>query len=302
MKLKILFIVVITIVSIITADTKINFHGHIPNGISETGLQREYHRIASILELSDNLNQNAIEIYYYSNKEEKILGVRLPEWGGGGAIGQDTIIIPVYKKYAFYPDDYLRITLHELVHIALARAYQNIRIPRWFHEGMAMTFSGELSFDEGALLSKAIITRSLLPFDSIEYVNRFNHYKAQIAYSQSHFAIQYMTKLYGYDMLPELLDSARVYRKFDTACMRVFGLTVDEFETIVKNQMVVKYRYAFLFSDYSMFWIIASFLVITGFIITLYRNRKRRLAMETEDKLSDSETNQEDGDTLSGGK
>lgn len=209
--------------------------------------------------------------------------MRLPEWGGGGALGQDSIIIPIDKVYAFYPEDYYHIALHELVHIALARAYQNIRIPRWFHEGMAMTLSGELSFDESVLLSRAIATRSLVSLDSIEYVNQFGKSRAQIAYSESHFAIQYMTKLYGYDMIPELLDSAKQVRKFDTACVKVFGLTVKEFDAIVKNEMTAKYRYAFLFSDYSLFWLFVVLLAAIGFVLTMIRNHKRCRALEIEE-------------------
>ena len=270
------------------AATIINLYGPVPTGIASAGLQKEYQRIRSTIQPGFKSDQKSIDIIYYSSREKKRLGVRLPEWGGGGALGQDSIIIPVDKPYAFYPDDFFRITLHELVHIALARAYENIRIPRWFHEGMAMSLSGELSFDEGVILSRAIATGSLISLDSIELVNRFSQPKALVAYSQSHFAVQYLTKLYGYDLLPELLDSAKVIRQFDTACVKVFGLTVKEFESIVKNEMVLKYRYVFLFSDYSFFWLLAVVLATIAFIVTMSRNRKRRRALEVEELLEEN--------------
>lgn len=282
--MKIIFLLIILLSFPCTGATTINLYGPVPAGITSVGLQKEYQRIRSIIQPSYKSDQKSIDIIYYSTREQKRLGVRLPEWGGGGAIGQDSIIIPVDKQYAFFPDDFLRITLHELVHIALARAYQNIRIPRWFHEGMAMSLSGELSFDEGVILSRALATSSLIPFDSIEYVNRFNQPKAQVAYSQSHFAVQYLTKLYGYQMLPELLDSAIAIRQFDTACVKVFGLTVNEFEMIVKNDIMLKYRYVFLFSDYSFFWLLAVVLAMVAFILTMIRNHKRRRILEEEEK------------------
>ncbi len=283
------FIIIILLFYNIHTTAKINISGYVPYGITNVGLQKEYHRIQSIIQPSGNSNQKPIDIIFYSSKESKQLGVRIPEWGGGGALGQDSILIPVDKNYAFYPDDYFRITLHELVHIALARAYKNSRIPRWFNEGLAMTLSGELSFDESVLLSRAIATRSLISFDSIESVNQFNRHRARIAYSESHFAIQYMTKLYGYDMIPELLDSAKNVRKFDTACVKVFGLTTKEFELIVKNEMTIKYRYIFLFTDYSFLWLLVVLLAMVGFILTIIRNNKRHRALALEDEVLEEE-------------
>jgi hypothetical protein len=282
--MKIIFLLVVVVLTFpCFGAATIKLFGSVPNGITSVGLQKEYQRIRSIIQPGFKSDQKSIDIIYYSIREQKRLGVRLPEWGGGGAIGQDSIIIPIDKPFAFYPDDFLRITLHELVHIALARAYRNIRIPRWFHEGMAMSLSGELSFDEGVILSRALATSSLISLDSIEYVNRFSQPKAQVAYCQSHFAVQYLTKLYGYEMLPELLDSAIAIRQFDTACVKVFGLTVDEFETIVKNEMMLKYRYVFLFSDYSFFWLLAVVLAMIAFILTMFRNHKRRRILEEEE-------------------
>ncbi|NLD91279.1 MAG: hypothetical protein GX639_01290 [Fibrobacter sp.] len=177
------------------------------------------------------------------------------------------------------------------MHIALARAFGVMRIPRWFHEGLAMQLAGELSFEGSTILSKAILTHSLLPLDSIEYVNRFGQVRAQIAYSQSHFAMNFLTNLYGYEMLPELLDSAKVYRRFDTACVRVFGLTTHEFDSIVKIEMIKKYRYAFIVADHELFWILITALSVAAFTVTMIRNRQKRKRMEEEEEEEEENEN-----------
>jgi len=69
-----------------------------------------------------------------------------------------------------------RVTVHELVHIVLARAYGSVPVPRWFHEGLAMTLSGELLFEEQVVISRALFTHQLLPFDTIEKVNGLDQY------------------------------------------------------------------------------------------------------------------------------
>lgn len=286
--------VILVLIMLVSAALSgaIVIEGRVPSGINPDSLEKEYLRIRRVFEphyVHDGY-ENPITIIYYKKSEVRRLGVRLPEWGGGGALGKDSIIIPVDRKYAFYPADYYLITLHELVHIALARSYGNIRVPRWFHEGLAMQLSGEVSFEEGVILSRAILSGALMPLDSIEHVNRLSQYRAELAYCQCHFSMQYMTKLYGYDMLPELLDSTRACRSFDTACVRVFGLTPVEFDHTVKTELVKKYKYAFVFSDLDFLWIVIFFLALAAFIATVIRNRHKRKRLEDEDKKEDEET------------
>jgi len=67
--------------------------------------------------------------------------------GGGGAIGRDLIVVPIDFK-PFLEQSFFQITVHELVHIVLGRGYPGLAIPRWFHEGVAMTLAGELTLQE----------------------------------------------------------------------------------------------------------------------------------------------------------
>jgi hypothetical protein len=280
----------ILLVAILALQASVlSLQGHVPPGIEAESLLKDYNRIRKVLDSSFVLDTGRITIVYYTKNDTKKTGTRLPEWGGGGAIGTDTIIVPIDRPYAFFSGDLYKITVHELVHIALARTFGTMRVPRWFHEGLAMQLAGELSFEESTILSKAILTHSLLPLDSIEYVNRFSQARAQAAYSQSHFAMNFMTNLYGYDMLPELLDSAKVFRRFDTACIRVFGLTTHEFDSIVNDEMVKKYKYAFIVADNELFWILILVLAIIAFVVTLLRNRQKRKRLEKEDDEHDDE-------------
>jgi hypothetical protein len=180
-----------------------------------------------------------------------------------------------------------RVTVHELVHIALERAYGLLRIPRWFHEGLAMTLSGELSFDEQLTLSRAIFTKKLMPLDSIERVNRFDAFGAALAYSESHLAVAYMIDKYGIDGIPELLNEVRAAGKFDTSLFTVFGFAPQEYDRMVHNYIIERYRFLFFFSDTYLFWMLGAFLVIAGFIAVRIRIRKREKQMEEEENAAD---------------
>jgi hypothetical protein len=270
------------------AGTRFDLQGRVPASVTPAFLKSNYEPIWKAIAPDTAIDTSAITVIYYSKSDERKLGVRLPEWGGGGAIGRDTIIIPT-DRFPLADRDIGRVTVHELVHIALERAYGRLRLPRWFHEGLAMTLSGELSFEEQVVLSRAILTKRLLPLDSIERVNRFDAFGAALAYSQSHLAAAYLIDKYGIDGVSEFLGEVRVSGRFDTALADGFGFSPQEFDGMVRNYIVDRYRFIFFFSDTYLFWLLGALLVVAGFVAVKISNRKRENLMEEEERR-DEET------------
>jgi hypothetical protein len=266
-------------------NTLFHLEGRVPQGLSTAFLTGNYVRIWRAIAPDTAVDRSCITVIYYSRSDERKLGVRLPEWGGGGAIGRDTIIVPT-DRFPLADMDIGRVTVHELVHIALERAYGRVRIPRWFHEGLAMTLSGELSFEEQTALSRAVFSKRLLALDSIERVNRFNVSGAMLAYSESHLAVAFMIDKYSIDGIPELLDSVRALGRFDSALYKVFGFTAQEYDRTVQNYIVDKYQFVFLMGDTYLFWVPGALLVVAGFFAIKIRNRRRKREMEEEEKMA----------------
>ena len=266
------------------AGVSLHLTGLVPAGIDTAYLTRQYIRISKTIAVPDERNSRPLTIIFYRADTRRKTGIHLPEWGGGGALGRDTIVIPADRPSAFYRSDVERIILHEMVHCAIARAWGILHVPRWFHEGMAMSLSGEVDFNEQVTLSRAIMVRALVPLDSMEYLNRFSLWRARIAYSQCHFAVEFLLATYGYDLIPELLRASRASRRFDTACLNVFGLSVKELEALLHKEMTRRYRLVFLLTDYAFLWIGILLLAVVAFIATKLRNRKKRLRMELEER------------------
>ncbi len=279
------FFVLLLAVVFSVFGVELHIEGYVPPRLDMGFLKKEYERIARQVGVAEDDDLAPLRIIFYRASDRRRTGIRLPEWGGGGAIGKDTIVIPVDRPSAFYRSDMQRVILHEMVHIALSRAYGSVRLPRWFHEGTAMTLSGDLMFEEQIILSKAILTRSLIPLDSIEYLNLFGLNRARIAYCQCHFAVGFLIDTYGIDLIPELLTEVRKTRRFESACIAVFGLTTDELEKLLHKEMVLRYRFLFLISDYSFFWIGVLALAVAGFVATMIRNKRKSRQMEEEEKL-----------------
>jgi hypothetical protein len=279
----------------LSINPTIALEGNVPRSITDNFLLNNYLRIWKAVAPTLQVDSQPVHILFYTGTSSGSPGARLPEWGGGGAIGRDTIIVPL-DRLMLSGMDAGRVTVHELVHIVLARAYGGIAIPRWFHEGMAMTLSGELLFDEQVTVSRAIFTHRLMPLDAVERVNALDQYAAALAYSESHLAVMFLIKEYGLDTIPEFLDAVRTTGRFDTAMVKVLGFTPKEFESFVNDDIVKRYSFIFLISDSALYWIPITLLFIAAFIAVTIRNKKKRRMMEEEErKEAEAEEGEKDG-------
>lgn len=277
-----IFFITLLLLNTAAFSVEIHFYGSVPSGINRSFAEYEYKRIAKLIETPQTTDTHAIIVTFYKKSEIPQLGIRLPEWGGGGALGTDSIFIPIDIEYAFFRSDFQRILTHEMVHLIICRKYGNINIPRWFHEGMAMALSGEIDSDAPVVLSKAVLGRNLLSLDSIQLVNRFKRDRAHLAYCQSHFAVQFLMKQYGQDLLPELLSEIKKRSSFEFACIKVFGLSSDEINSIVNQKIRSEYHFSFLL-DETFIWIIILILAVSGFIVTVVHKKKRMEEMTLEE-------------------
>lgn len=265
---------------------EINTQGYIPYTLNKSHLSDRYNKICKLLQISDSTNHTPVTIIFYKKSETASLGIELPEWGGGGALGNDSIFIPVDASYAFFQSDFNKILTHEIVHIIINRNYGSIRIPRWFHEGIAMAFSGEIDYDAQITISKAIMTGKLMSLTFINNVNRFNSADANLAYCQSHLAVRILIREYGYDLIPELLFEIKKRGSFGLACVNVLGLTPKEIDSLMIKEIKKKYRFNFLFDD-SLFWFLTLVLSIIGFFAMLHRKKILTKEMEADEDGKD---------------
>jgi hypothetical protein len=84
----------------------------------------------------------------------------------------------------------------------------------------------------------------------------------------------------------ELLGSVRKLGGFDTALTDGFGFSTKEFDGMVRNYIVDRYRFIFFFSDSWLFWTAGALLAVAGFIAVKVRNNKRKRQMEEEERTA----------------
>lgn len=261
-------------------SVQISLQGFIPPRVSEADFIVEYKKICSLLDPYGRIDPSPIDIVFFSDKGMSTKQYSLPEWGGGGAIGLHTIVVRIDKK-PFLNQDTYQTAVHELVHIALNRI-TTIPLPRWFHEGIAMTLSGETSTEESIIISKAIFTGSLIALHDIDSVNNFGQFKAELSYCQSRQAILYLVDTYGMDVLAEIISEVKNKRDFWDGLYEVLHISEKEFEFFYRNYLLDHHGKFFWLIDTYIIWSSIVFLFIIGFILTIYRRKRKMILLETE--------------------
>jgi hypothetical protein len=260
---------------------QISIIGFPPGGISAATMNYEYRRLFTILAPGRQTDMAPLTIEYFFRQKLLAQGDTLPEWGGGGAIGGHAIIIPL-DAAPFLQQNFYQITLHELTHSIINRLCPGQAVPRWFHEGVAMICSGEVTFQEQVIISQAILFQRLMPLAAIDSVNSFGKMRAELAYCQSRQALLTLIDTWGMDAVREVLHQTRQQNDFWQAVDTVMAITPQEFEQHTRSDIAKRFNAISFLSD-SYLWIGIVFLFLTGVVVTRIRNiRKARLLDEAD--------------------
>jgi hypothetical protein len=265
------------------AHGEVSLVGIVPPEITSGFILTEYRRIWSQLSDKPPRLRGDLEILFYTRGMAGNFRPSLPEWGGGGAIGADRIIVLVDNQPLIH-NDLIRTTVHEIAHIVLNRLTPESSLPRWFHEGVAMIMAGDINLREHVVLSQAIFTGNCIPFSSIDSLNLFGRFKASLAYSQSRQAVLFLIDAYGRGILAELLEATNRNGDFWQAMQEVLRLSPEEFESLAMRHISRTYGPVFWIADTYLLWLGIVALFLFGFLATKMRNaRKRALMQEEED-------------------
>lgn len=288
LKILAIYILAFSITPAAQKSDLFSVEGFVPQGVSPAYIAYEYGKIYEKLAPGQKPSRSPLYVIYFSKRAMPQSAFWLPEWGGGGAIGADTIVVAVDARPLLEQD--LRVTtVHELVHIVIKRITPGARIPRWFHEGTALLLSGDITWSEQVSLSQALFGGALLAMDSIDQVNSFGPLKARLAYAQSRQGVKILVDTYGIGVLPEILEAADSSGSFSSALYSVLGLTDEELETMIHAEIRKRFNLVLWLVDSYFLWIGIVLLFLIGFIVTRIRNRKKSMLMEREESLSEQD-------------
>jgi hypothetical protein len=268
-----------TLLLIASLSAEIVIQGFPPAGVTPAALQYEYRKICTILAPNRPADMSRLTVEYFFRENLLDRGDTLPEWGGGGAIGRDKIVVPLDVE-PFLDQNFYQITVHELTHIAINRICGTESVPRWFHEGLAMVCSGEVTFQEQLVLSEAIIRQNILPLAAIDSVNSFGKFRAELAYCQSRQALLSMIYTWGMEGVRGVIDRVRRGSGFWQAVDTVLAITPQEFEQHSRDDLAKRFNFMFFITDTYLVWLGIVILFLVAFVVTKIRNARRAGMLE----------------------
>ena len=281
--MKLIKIFLFLIILIVTLSSQVMLKGFVPHEINEGAILYEYKRIYKTLAPGERIDLSPLNVTFYSGKYSSNENYSLPEWGGGGAIGKNDIIVCIDKK-PFLNHSVYQITVHELVHIAINRICQDVAVPRWFHEGLAMILSGEATTRENIVVSKALFSGSLMQLKAIDSVNAFGRFRAELAYCQSRQAVLYLIDIYGIGVFREIIKASKETGSIWKGFEEVLEISERELELLYRNYIMKNHGRFFWLADYYLIWSGIVLLFLMGYVATLIRIRKKRKLLDQEER------------------
>jgi len=243
-------------------------------------LERVYPRMSHEIgcEIQESISVflcNSREVYRY------IVGKNFPKWSTGVALPSSNFV--VMQTFPTGTDP-IKIAVHELTHILLDNAVHQKPIPRWFNEGLAVFYSDEKEFASSSLISKALLTNSIIPLTDIDEVLSFHTSKAQLAYQESYLAVIFLIEKYGMEVIKKVVSALAAEETNDQAFLTSIGMDLWDFELEWYKYIKKKHRWHFLVDFESYLWIFVLLLFVAGFIIIRRRNRKTIERWEHEEE------------------
>lgn len=207
----------------------------------------------------------------------------LPSWVVGLALGtSDIVIFP--DRVGPYPYDSLEsVVRHEIVHLALTTRAADRPLPRWFHEGVAVTLeSGWHARDEARLLVAALASP-----DTADIHRLFSsdaHPDNAQAYRLSAALVDDILDRYGRDVPGRIAAGVAAGASFEAAFYAATGERVEAAADRAWGRYRRLSRWLLAATSPSAVWTLILALAFVGFVVRLRRRRERRRLWDDEDE------------------
>jgi len=174
-----------------------------------------------------------------------------------------------------------RILLHEYIHHFVGKFWLNP--PLWFNEGMAVYFTGDLSFEREMNFAKNYVLGNSRSLEMMKYHYPRNQIEWESFYAKSGLAVKYL-----YQKKQEfyrLWDNSRPNGEFENAFRKSFLMTTRDFSIIFEEYAKTHFRAELLLASTGMIWSILPLILIAGVIRKKIRNKMQLKVWTDEEKL-----------------
>ncbi len=198
----------------------------------------------------------------------------VPDWSAAVAVPGDSIIISPLPGQKVSID---HILAHEIVHTVIADAAGSTFVPRWFHEGCAEIFSGQLGIQDQFYMVWKVVRSDLLTFDDIEHLFSARGADVSLAYDQSMLAVKQLIEVFGNSALYGIIDGLHRGDDFESAFRAATGSTTADFERSYLKAIGKTYGTRALWTIIPGTW---SFIMLLAIVVYIVKKRRTRRLMK----------------------
>ncbi len=222
----------------------------------------------------------------------RILPPRRPAAGEGGApdwavgyvgSGTEEVVLrgDLVRSYPF--EDLLSLLGHELTHLLLdSLPAGRGALPRWFHEGVAVTESRRWSFRDTLALGTLLLTGRPPRLETLAREFPAEEGAARAAYAESFNFIAYLEREHGPGAVRRILGGMKAGMSFPEAFRSATGTSLGEAERDWEGRVNFAYRWVPALTSTSVLWMAITLLVLLGRLAKRRRERAIRDAWERQ--------------------
>ncbi len=245
-------------------------------------LEGEFERVVRHLG-SYPVSQITVFVCGSRGEYKNLTGGTIPRWGS--AVTYPAMGVIVLSTYRGSERKIRETLVHELAHAIVGGASGDKYVPRWFFEGTAMWVSRGWRWIDGLRMNRSVIFSNILSFEQIEEMFTLSTLDVPLAYTESAFAVRYLTETHGNGVLPRILWKMSRGEDFKTAFYEAAGFTERRFQrealTAARNQFGLRSLIAYQ----PDVWIIMTILFLVAYVAIKYRNYRTVKRWKREEEI-----------------
>jgi hypothetical protein len=168
--------------------------------------------------------------------------------------------------------DYEKVFTNEFTHIIMGRVLEGREAPTWLSEGFAMYESSEWHFARMTGLTKAFLTKQVIPLKRLTANFPVDAEEAELAYAESFMFVSFLINKFGHKAFQQFLRNYAADDNLNGALTKMTGMHPVTLENEWLDYMEMRVSWIPLITSATTFWFIITLIFIYGYY------RKRRIA------------------------
>jgi len=202
---------------------------------------------------------------------------RAPAWVAGYAVGAAGPVVLFPARATAYPyDSFEELVQHEVAHVLVERAARGAPVPRWLHEGIAMTAGEAWGLEDRTRFAFAAARRERVPLDRLDRRFGGGESDAATAYAVAGGFVHFLLRRHGPAVTGEILAGLARGRGVDEAFRTATGESLHAAQAAFWRRTTIWHRWVPLLTSSTVLWIGVTLLVLWA----VRRRRARSAAIE----------------------